>query len=591
MFGPQAQGLDWMRGLNRATPIIVPAALLAGLSCSFPTDKSDKVFVTLDAPAHVVLRGQEMTVHAQAWHVVGVDTQRIANVEFAFSTGSSSIARVEKNSGGYATVTGVNSGTVDIAARAISFDKAQAANLALRISNPLEIDSVRPINVHYGELLTVYGVGVDSIFLASLAGVGLIPYPFSNQRDSATGLARISYWVPPPARSDSLFFLGAGVFGKDTAMTRVYKDDIFEPNDTVPANISLDVVGPWSGTLLAPIVFTNPALAFEQVDRAIGLGEDWFRFSISDTTQPLTFFINYPSGFGDTSGTRTFLLDSLAYATGAAGDPVEKFYGRPGADYVGSDFFLCKGYQFEPPMVSRESTVVALKTLPSHGIHVITFFSRFQRYGLTVARGYFTADKRIQPDAYEENDFCHYADSVPARPNPKGRIHVGYTGPASTFSDTMNIDNPFEIDWYRLEVPSHNLGDSVLIRLQGRPFIAGQDSSDIDLYVLTVPDSASGQTLSEVGSSVNAGSTEDVMLNLTAGSYYLAVVDYAGVAERYSLCIRGVTALASARSCTLILPGPPAPVRSKARPQFAPAPTATPRAGAGALFPLRQRRP
>jgi hypothetical protein len=576
-----------MRGLNRAISVVSLAAALVAVSCSIPTDKSDKVFVTLEAPARVVLRGQDMSIYAQAWHVVGIDTQRIGNVDFAFSTGSSTIARVEKNTGGYATVTGVNSGTVDIGARAIAFDKAREANLVLRVSSPLEIDSVRPKTVRYGEVMTVYGVGVDSLFIASLAGATLIPYPFSNHRDSATGLARISYWVPPPARSDSLFFLGAGVFGKDTTITHVVREDIFEPNDTFPANISLDVVGPWPGTILAPIIFTNPALAFEPVDRAIGVGEDWFRFSVSDTTQPLTFFINYPSGFKDTAGTRTFLLDSLAYL--ANGDPskspVEKFYGRPDADYVGSDFFYCKGFNFSPAMVSRESTVVALKTLPGHGIHIITFFSRFQRYGLTVARGYFTADKRIQPDAYEENDFCHYVDSVPGQPNPKGRIHVSYSPPA--FSDTMNIDNPFEIDWYRLEVPSHNLGDSVLIRLQGRPFVAGQDSSDIDLYVLTVPDSASGTTLTEVGSSVNAGSTEDLMVDLAAGSYYLAVIDYAGVAERYSLCIRGITLLATARSCNLILPGPPAPgpARTKLRPQASP--MAAP-GGWRPFFPLRR---
>src|SRR5260370_38235871 len=88
-----------MRGLIRAIPIVSLATALAGVSCSFPTDKSDKVFVTLDAPARVVLRGQDMSIYAQAWHVVGIDTQRIGNGAFAFSTGSSTIARVEKNTG------------------------------------------------------------------------------------------------------------------------------------------------------------------------------------------------------------------------------------------------------------------------------------------------------------------------------------------------------------------------------------------------------------------------------------------------------------------------------------------------------------
>ena len=175
----------------------------------------------------------------------------------------------------------------------------------------------------------------------------------------------------------------------------------------------------------------------------------------------------------------------------------------------------------------------------------MTFFSRAQRYGLAVAQGYATADKRITPDAYEENDFCHYADSrqinIPTRAS-------GLPG----FSDTLNIDNPFEIDWYRINVPAPGLGDSTLFRIQGRPFVAGRDSSDIDIYVLTVPGST-GPGVTEVGSSVNAGSTENLLLGLGAGSYYVAVVDYAGVAMRYSMCIKQVPFIGS-RTCNLILP-------------------------------------
>src|SRR2546427_5848818 len=52
-----------------STPIVTLAAALFGATCAFPTDKSDKVLVTLEAPAHVVLRGQEMSVYARAWQV------------------------------------------------------------------------------------------------------------------------------------------------------------------------------------------------------------------------------------------------------------------------------------------------------------------------------------------------------------------------------------------------------------------------------------------------------------------------------------------------------------------------------------------
>src|SRR3982751_5540003 len=97
MFGPHVHGLDCMRGLHRATLLLILAVALAGVTCAFPTDKSDKVFVTLQSPTHVVYRGQEISVYAQAWRVVGADTQAVKNVEFAFTSGSGSIARVDRD--------------------------------------------------------------------------------------------------------------------------------------------------------------------------------------------------------------------------------------------------------------------------------------------------------------------------------------------------------------------------------------------------------------------------------------------------------------------------------------------------------------
>src|SRR3989449_9173901 len=159
MFGPHVPGLAWMRGFDRATPMVILAVALTGATCAFPTDKSDKVLVTLEGPSQVVLRGQEMSVHARAWRVIGPDTQPITNVAFAFGTGSSTTATVQNDGGGYATVTGVNSGTVDISARAISFEQASEGNLLLRVSNPLEGDRVRPKGGRFRATITVYGAG------------------------------------------------------------------------------------------------------------------------------------------------------------------------------------------------------------------------------------------------------------------------------------------------------------------------------------------------------------------------------------------------------------------------------------------------
>jgi hypothetical protein len=178
---------------------------------------------------------------------------------------------------------------------------------------------------------------------------------------------------------------------------------------------------------------------------------------------------------------------------------------------------------------------------------------------LTVAQGYFTADSRIRPDAYEENDMCHYAD------RPSQRITVPPTG--VEFRDTMTIDNPFELDWYRIQVPASALTDSIVIRTQARPFIAGRDTSDIDVYVLKIPgvsDTTPGTSVMDiVAQSLVPGSSETLVTRLPAGAYYIAVTDFAGVATRYSMCIK-IFAFAAPRSCTLILPGAPVSTSSRA---------------------------
>lgn len=485
----------------------------SAVTCTFPSDRSNEVIVLIEAPHTFLLRGQEMSVHARAVRIAGSDTVDVPNVDFQWSSGSGGTARVDKNAGGYATVTGVNPGRVDIIARAIAFEKSTDGDLNIRVANPLEIDSVRPRAMHYGQVATVYGIGVDSIFVASLGGADLIEYPFSRVRNDTSGDARMSFWVPPPARSDNLFYIGAGVFGiADSVTTIIDSADIFEPNDTNPALVNLDAGVPFPQ--VPNLLFINPALSFEPVERGTET-EDWFKFLRADTTQSTTFFVNYPS-FGDTT-TRTFLLDSLGFSG---------FYTfRDSVQFVGSNWDYCKGSRFTPLRVPRESLIVALKGLPSSSISIITFFQRPQRYGLRVVNGYVTSDSRIGPDQYEENDMCRYVDQGPAR--------ISLSAP---FSDTLTIDNPFDVDWLRIDIPGSGL-QAVQFGLNSRPFPGETDFSDIDLYVLTVPGS-SGFDVSEVGSSLNGGSSEGLSLGLTGGlSYYVAVVDYAGVPERYSLCM------------------------------------------------------
>lgn len=515
-----------MRCLSQPAGFAAIALAFAGATCRFPTDKSDAVFVTLDAPSLVVLRGQDVSVFARAWRVIGTDTQAIANVDFTFYTGSSSIARVEKDCCGYATVTGVNSGMVDIVARAVAFEQAGQADLVLRVSAPLEVDSLRPRTVRYGDTIKVYGVGVDSIVLAQLAGADLFPYPFSGTYDSASGLGTIKFWVPPPARTDTLLYVGKGVFAwsRDTAFVLPF--DIYEPNEIGPTVIDLETAPPFPQ--LPFFRYLNPALSFEQLKRDQPFGVDWYRFD-QTTTRDVTLILTAPTARGTFL---TFLSDDLFYSPA----DTNIFIG-PDAWTIGPGSHNCHGHVFEPPEAAAESTIVALRGMPAGSLHALSLYGQPARYGLTVIEGYVaTLPTLFPPDPREEDDYCNRVDGTSVD-----------TVPAGTFRDTLTIDNPHDVDWIRFTVGGA-IAQSVRFRTASLvPAFA--DSSDIDLFVLTAPPGA--DTLVEVARLDRVGSAEDGTFVLAPRSYYAVVLDFQGVPTRYSICI------GSFAGCGTAFPSPP----------------------------------
>jgi hypothetical protein len=524
-----------MRGFDRATPLVILAVALTSTTCAFPTDKSDKVLVTLEGPSHVVLRGQEMTVHARAWRVIGPDTQPITNVAFAFGTGSSTTATVQNDGGGYATVTGVNSGNVHISARAISFEQAPEGDLLLRVSNPLEVDSVRPALVRFGDTITVYGVGVDSIFIAFLDNATQFDYPLpgllSTRTRDSLGFSTATFWVTPPAHSDRLSFIGPGVFGNAPDTTRVIPLDVLEPNEAAPRTINLEA--PPLIPAIPQIKFLNPALAFEPTKRD-SLGVDWYRFT-QTTARDLTIILSAPELRGTFS---TFLSDSLAFVPGT---PPSYTIG-PTAWTLGPGSHDCKGFAFEPAETQPESTIVALRGMPPGRLHALALYSQPGRYGLAVFEGYITSDPTVPRDAHEEDDFCDAADA-------RG---LAVTVPGGTFRDTLTIDNPHDIDWIRFRVTGLT---AVTIKIASVTSAATVDSSDVDLFLLTVPGGGASSTLDLLNRSDAAGSTETMTTLLGAGEYYLVAVDYQGVPVAYDVCISG-------GSCPGF-PSPPAPAAAR----------------------------
>jgi hypothetical protein len=529
---------------DRALPAAAAAVLLAGLTCSVPSEAANSVYVTIEAPALVLLDGDEMSVRARAWRTVGGvpdsgngDDAEITNVVFDWHA-DAAVANVSPDLQGYATVSAVNPGRVDITAQVHSFLGASDGTLPLRVSSFLEIDSATPSFVRWGDKLTLWGVGVQFAD-AGLVGSGLIRDTLTFVTDS--GLSHMEYWVPQPARTSQPFVVGPGIFFTVNSTIGVDTADLYEPNTVSPALIDLNGAGPYP--IKAPnLLFVNPALAFEELPRDTTVGYDWYRFARSDTATPLTIILK-PQGLTDSSGLFIVVSDSIIFNGNfhTPGNPPTWFITSQGGT-------VCTKGAFFPFIQTTDSMVLALKTQPrfsagNDGLHLLTFYGQRFNYGAAVVHAYLTSDPRLQPDRFEENDICDLAD------DPAKLVSVD---PITPFSDTLNIDNPHDLDWIKFHITAPFGTDSTTIRVHSRPFGAvAFDRSDVDLYLLDA------NNFFELGSVASVGSEDSMRLLLPTGDYYLAVVDFAGEPTRYSLCVTvrfGCTPPAAAAAGAVVRP-------------------------------------
>jgi len=508
-----------------ALAVLFSSATLA--TCVYPTERDDAVRVSL-TPIHILFRGADTVATARAWQMVGPgDSLQIANVVFVWSTSDASVATVDPAG----RIVGITSGTAIITAAALNFDKRQlAAADTVRVSAPIEVDSLRPTTVRYGEMLTLYGIGADSIFQATLRGAPLIPNVFADST-YATGAQRRRYWVPFPARTDSLAIIGiyngSGVFGFVRGeTTKVVERDLYEPDDTVPQPLDLDAAPPFA---VAPgLVFFNPALAFEPLRRDEKTGADWYRLRQAEA-RDLTIILTAPQIAGTFS---TYLTDSLGWngTTYVTGKNAWTF--GPGSH-------ACHGLPFAPPQAVGDSTIVAFKHLAAGTLDAIAVYTTPGRYGLGVIAGY---QSELPADAHEDDNSCNAADLRDTLQSP--------------FRDTLTIENPHDVDWIRFHYTNGGLTTSAQVRLHAFPGARPDSLKDLDVYVIKVPQ-AGDAALQVMLADTAAGSDVNRTASLATGDYYLAVVDFAGTATTYEVCV-GVQPLVGAGFCGTAFPAPPA---------------------------------
>ena len=510
------------------------ALLLAGVTiatCVYPTEHDAAVHVSL-TPVHILFSGHDTVATARAWQIRGAgDSVVIPNVAFTWSTSDSAIATVSTEG----RIVGIRSGSTIITAAALNFDAGQrAAADTVRVSAPIEVDSIRPRTVRYGEFLSVYGIGVDSIFLASLDSASLIPNTVEDTT-YAQGTQRRRYWVPFPARTDSLAIIGIyngnGVFGfvrGDT--TKVVERDLYEPDDTVPHPIDLDAAPPFAA--VPTLLFFNPALAFERLKRGEKTGVDWYHFTQAQP-RDLTIILTAPQIAGTFV---TFLTDSLGWN----GTTQNYFLGRDAWTF-GPSSHACHGLGFAPPEAVADSTIVALKNAPAGALDAIAIYSAAGRYGLGVIAAY---QSELPADAHEDDNSCNAADLRDTVPAP--------------FRDTLTIENPHDVDWIRFHYTNGGLGTTAQFRMHAFPGTHPDSLKDLDLYVVKVPQ-PSDTALQVLLADTTAGSDVNRTANLATGDYYLVIVDFAGVATTYEVCVGTTNTLLGGGPCNSGFPAPPAP--------------------------------
>lgn len=515
---------------------------LAVGACAAPDDVSDEYKVLLDPGPSLVYRGDGIGLRAGLFHIQGNDTTYVPNAVLVWQAGGE--VEIEPFPDGYANVSGLRRGVTWLYVYAPAYGGDDGDGRLIRVADEVELDTVVNTTVAWGGRLTLRGVRVGNPADVSvrLNGLQLIPDTLSLVGD-VEQVEEMKYFVPAGATSGIVQLTGFGLIATDSTPVTVVEQELFEPNDAAPTAVQLDTAQPYPAVLDPPtpghpeIRFFEPLLLYEAPAPADSISTDWFHF-VSDTGN------GHPW---------TFVLRSSAIPRrGAFGVPATLTGGVPvfAAGAFGFDFdqhrtiARCRGDELTFPVVGGvDSVVLSLKTLPVSGIDFVEYTSNSGDFGLGVFAGYrppptFSPGHDVSPDAFEDNDFCENADANFLIDSLKVDLGV------APLSATLTIDTPFELDWIRFHVATTG---PVVVRTASR---GGFADAALDLYLFRQSDlNPQSATIGSIGANA------EVVDALSAGDYYLVVVNTDGQTTQYGLCI----------AAGLVCATPPDPVPHPAR--------------------------
>ncbi len=142
-----------MRAISKLLALTAAVTLAVIHGCVYPTDDSAQLQVVMN-PIPDLLEGEIIRLSG---FVIDAKGERVPNAEVTFASDNPQVAVVGEENDMLATGPGVTT----LVASALGFNAAEPATAQVKIHNLVEIDSVRPRIVRFGDSLHLFGAGLN----------------------------------------------------------------------------------------------------------------------------------------------------------------------------------------------------------------------------------------------------------------------------------------------------------------------------------------------------------------------------------------------------------------------------------------------